>query len=192
MAVHEFLLNQDSLGALTPREISEMCLICSDRILTHFKDVLLHFHPAEQVLITSFKAGLRQYLLSINGSPTHHELVPKVKMHIIKLYFTNGHHHEDHFNMALDLISLVNVGPSALIKLMEAIYKHTFRRLYTSCNTPHKVTVLANCKARYKNIIRRLNLLSAQVRNPNAYFINQESVITRIKMKIEVNYVPMS
>lgn len=190
MVIHNLILNQESLSVLSPRELSEMCLVCSDRILSHFRDVLLHFHPAEQIRIVSFKNGLKQFLATLNGNPTNHELTPKVKIQIIKLYFTNGHHHEDHYNMDLDLISLVHAGPSALIKFMEVLYKHTFRRLSAIFQTPYKRTVLENCKARYKNIIRMLNLLSEHVRNPNAYFINLPTVITRIEMKIEVNYVP--
>ena len=188
MVVYDLTVDQASLGALSPRELSEMCIVCSERILTHFKDVLLHFHPAEQVQIISFNNGLRQYLGRINGNPAQGELVPKVIVKRIKLYFSNGRHHDDHFIMRLDLESLVNVGPSALIKLMETIYKNTFRRLSMAEQSPHKLVILNNCKARYKSIIRQLNHLSVQVRRPNAYFINQQTIISRIEIRLEVNY----
>lgn len=187
MTIYNLLLRKDDLGVLSPRETSEMCLVFSNKILTYFIQTLLYFHPAEQAQLISFRADLNRYLCRLNGVPTQSDPLPKVTIHNVKIHFDEGTD-DGHFNMKLHIIYFVNLGPPAMIKLLEAIYKVTFQYFDSTLHSAHHVAVINNCKVRYRNIIRMMTRLCLQVRNQSVYRINQQTVIGPIKIQLEVLY----
>jgi hypothetical protein len=182
------------LFRLSLREIGELCLIITKRILLYFKDVILNHYRLEfeQTQIAQHLQFIQWYVdgLSRYGSCIT-DPKPIVKFHnlVINVVYDEESILGINYKLSMNLTDLINVGPVALIKILKSFLGNIFNVFDGKIHTPPETLMVDVCMRRINILIQALtNMLPDLFPEQRIYFVTPSSTLSIRSIELDIEY----
>ena len=161
MTIHElqldFHLHPNSLEKLTSAEVCQLCAFICDRILGHFKNVLLVPHQAEQAYAFSSNTMIQLHLEMLGkiiATKTGFE-IPKVKIHSISGINVADDSHQEvasafrtmfRMKSGATLQEISDEDPILLLQLLNIVFSSSIGHLKNHLHSPREIFIIEQCE----------------------------------------------
>jgi hypothetical protein len=168
--------------------MADLCMLVNKQVMSHLKDVFLSDHPVEQSMISRHIVVIQRHmeiLGRLNWFGPRRDLTIGIKKLII-LFDNEGISYCKMGNLNWAYSQMI--GPTGLIKIMEAIFYSVLENFEAIFTTPEDFLKIHRCRQQTKIALRSMNTIFSRVPDKFDYLIRKTTNLEFIEMDLKIRY----
>jgi hypothetical protein len=190
MPDYDMDLDIDRIDNLSVSDVCQICEIATSHVLPYFKNILLRSSRSDQSHVDRIKLRLLWYMGKIKEAYGHNDEKNVIVIHNATcIVILNGRSDHSNADRAWGPVFFHRIGPIALSRLLQMLYKHAMANLEIKIQSVHEVSHLEslnNCEVDIEAMMVNLNLIANHLHSDQVHPIDNDTRIIYAKLGVKI------
>jgi hypothetical protein len=183
-------LNVDKIDNLSITDLCQICELITSQIMSYFKEVLLPMSRTDQSHVDRIKIRLLWYMDLIKRAHGHNDDKNEVSVYDVScIVIAAGQSHHRYSEREWNPMLFHEIGPIALSRLLQLLYKHTMANLEIKIQDVREVPhlhKLDHCEVDIESMLVNFNRIATQLHSNQVYSIDNDTSIVHAKFGVKL------
>ena len=191
--LHLDLRGHNSFHSLAIKNVFELCMFVTKRIISSMKTVLIMSKPLERSKLDNYYARLKWNMSILERAMTNVEDIrSNIKISEIILRYKNENREISEIKVDLEPASFQSVGPSASIKILATVFEQTIKFLRDKLlmtpriNSAQNVILIDKCAGLFESVTHVLSNNVSEI-NEKLFAVKRDTVFISFEIKVGID-----